>query len=159
MPIYEYEIIDEKCDECPGRFEAMQRMSDPALTACPRCGKACRRLITKVAIHTPVTASKLKETGLTRLVRRDHGVYEVEGADSGLLDMSDQLDGPADSDDDDGPVLDLTEELGDHFGINDDPAPQPGPSDESAPLKRGRRQKISLPLYDMLKFEREGKLF
>ena len=54
-------------------------------------------------------------------------------------------------------LLDLTEELGDHFGVNDEPASEPGPGDIEAPLKRGRRKKISLPLYDMLKFEREGK--
>jgi putative FmdB family regulatory protein len=33
MPIYEYE-----CGGCGHRFEAIQKMSDPVLTDCPRCG-------------------------------------------------------------------------------------------------------------------------
>ena len=32
MPIYEY-----VCDHCPDTHEALQRMSDPPLTACPTC--------------------------------------------------------------------------------------------------------------------------
>lgn len=32
MPVYEYE-----CGSCGGRFEAVQRFSDPALTSCRLC--------------------------------------------------------------------------------------------------------------------------
>ncbi len=32
MPVYEYE-----CGSCGGRFEVMQKFSDPALTACTLC--------------------------------------------------------------------------------------------------------------------------
>ena len=35
MPIYEYE-----CGACGHRFEVIQKMSDPALTGCPSCGKS-----------------------------------------------------------------------------------------------------------------------
>ena len=35
MPIYEYE-----CGACGHRFEVIQKMSDPALTGCPRCRKS-----------------------------------------------------------------------------------------------------------------------
>ena len=35
MPIYEY-----KCQDCGHQLEAMQRVSEPALTDCPACGKA-----------------------------------------------------------------------------------------------------------------------
>lgn len=34
MPIYEY-----RCSACGQTHEAMQKMSDPLLTACPVCGK------------------------------------------------------------------------------------------------------------------------
>lgn len=34
MPIYEY-----KCQDCGHQMEAMQRVSEPALTDCPACGK------------------------------------------------------------------------------------------------------------------------
>jgi len=33
MPIYEY-----RCDNCGEHLEALQRMSDPALTVCKNCG-------------------------------------------------------------------------------------------------------------------------
>ena len=45
MPIYEYQ-----CDACPERFEVKQSMKDDPLTACPRCGKQVRRLISSPAI-------------------------------------------------------------------------------------------------------------
>lgn len=34
MPIYEY-----ACDSCGHALETLQKMSDPALTLCPACGK------------------------------------------------------------------------------------------------------------------------
>ena len=34
MPIYEY-----RCDECGHDMEVMQKLSDPALSDCPACGK------------------------------------------------------------------------------------------------------------------------
>ena len=33
MPIYEY-----VCDSCQHEFEEFQKLSDPVLTTCPRCG-------------------------------------------------------------------------------------------------------------------------
>jgi putative FmdB family regulatory protein len=40
MPAYEYQ-----CDSCDNRFEARQKMSEPALDLCPRCAGHVRRLI------------------------------------------------------------------------------------------------------------------
>jgi putative FmdB family regulatory protein len=41
MPLYEY-----RCDACEHEFEALQRMSDDALTECPECHKdALRKLV------------------------------------------------------------------------------------------------------------------
>jgi putative FmdB family regulatory protein len=34
MPIYEY-----RCGACEHEFEALQKMSDDALSVCPNCGK------------------------------------------------------------------------------------------------------------------------
>lgn len=45
MPIYEYQ-----CEVCMERFEIKQSMKDEPLTACPRCGKQVRRLISSPAI-------------------------------------------------------------------------------------------------------------
>lgn len=40
MPTYEYE-----CKSCAHTFEAVQSMSEDALTECPECGKEIRRII------------------------------------------------------------------------------------------------------------------
>jgi putative FmdB family regulatory protein len=45
VPIYEYQ-----CESCTDKFEVKQSMKDDALTACPRCGKRVRRLISSPAI-------------------------------------------------------------------------------------------------------------
>lgn len=43
MPIYEY-----RCDACGHELEALQKISDPQLTACPACeADSLRRLISK----------------------------------------------------------------------------------------------------------------
>lgn len=39
MPLYEYE-----CGGCGERSEILQRLSEPALEHCPRCGGALRKL-------------------------------------------------------------------------------------------------------------------
>lgn len=40
MPIYEYE-----CPACCNIFEVQQKISDAALTDCPECGGAVRKLV------------------------------------------------------------------------------------------------------------------
>lgn len=46
MPIYEY-----RCDDCESLFEVMQKMSDPPLEVCERCGGRLRKVLHPVAIH------------------------------------------------------------------------------------------------------------
>lgn len=41
MPIYDY-----KCENC-GKFEKMQRITDPVLAECPTCGGKVQRVISK----------------------------------------------------------------------------------------------------------------
>ena len=81
MPSYEYEHLEESGEPgavcARGRiFEIEQRISEPALTACPDCGRAVKRLISLPYIRTPKTDSDLKSMGFTKLVKRDQGVYE-----------------------------------------------------------------------------------
>jgi putative FmdB family regulatory protein len=46
MPIYEYE-----CDLCRQRFERLQRLNDPLLTACPKCGGAVHKQFSVPALQ------------------------------------------------------------------------------------------------------------
>lgn len=46
MPLYEYE-----CDACQRRFEKLQRVSDPLLTACPKCGGAVHKKFSVPALQ------------------------------------------------------------------------------------------------------------
>jgi putative FmdB family regulatory protein len=44
MPIYEYQ-----CEDCSRRFEVMQRMTEPLLATCEKCGGHVRRLISQTS--------------------------------------------------------------------------------------------------------------
>jgi putative FmdB family regulatory protein len=46
MPLYEYE-----CDACQKRFEKLQRVNDPLLTACPKCGGAVHKKFSVPALQ------------------------------------------------------------------------------------------------------------
>lgn len=41
MPVYDY-----RCEKC-GKFDKMQRITEPALTVCPTCGAPVERLISQ----------------------------------------------------------------------------------------------------------------
>ncbi|MGH7227782.1 MAG: FmdB family zinc ribbon protein [Nitrospiraceae bacterium] len=45
MPIYEY-----LCDSCHNRFEVKQRISEPPVQSCARCGQAVTKVISASAI-------------------------------------------------------------------------------------------------------------
>ncbi len=82
MPVYEYEHQGEGC-ALGKQFEWEQSIKADALTVCPQCGGAVKRLISLPFISTPTGDSKLKEMGFTKLVRRDTGVYENVTATGG----------------------------------------------------------------------------
>lgn len=45
MPTYDY-----RCDHCGHEFSIQQRYDEKAVTVCPNCGKAPRRLVSRPAI-------------------------------------------------------------------------------------------------------------
>jgi putative FmdB family regulatory protein len=45
VPLYEYQ-----CGRC-GRFERIQKFSDPTLSACPTCGQPVEKLVSSPAIQ------------------------------------------------------------------------------------------------------------
>ena len=75
MPIYEYEHVGSACS-LGDVFEIRQSIQDDALTKCPQCRQAVRKLISRTHISTPKTNSELRDLGFTKLVKRDDGVYE-----------------------------------------------------------------------------------
>jgi putative FmdB family regulatory protein len=46
MPLYEYQ-----CEACEHRFEKIQKYTDPAPEACPKCGGTVRKLASSPAIQ------------------------------------------------------------------------------------------------------------
>lgn len=90
MPIYEYEHAGEPCS-LGKRFEHAQPITSDRLDLCPACGEKVQRVISRVSVATPKTASDLKNLGFTKLVRRDNGVYEnvtATGGESKIWDAS-----------------------------------------------------------------------
>jgi putative FmdB family regulatory protein len=63
MPLYEYE-----CDACRHRFEIIQKIADPPVEICPRCGAPVHKL------HS-APAFQFKGTGwyITDYARKDAG--------------------------------------------------------------------------------------
>ena len=79
MPIYQYAVDSGACAECAGRFDHLQKMVEPPLTACPRCEKPVHREICAVAIggsRAPLTKSNIERAGFTQYRKSGKGVYE-----------------------------------------------------------------------------------
>jgi putative FmdB family regulatory protein len=65
MPTYVYEAValEKGCNHCNPGFEVVQRMTESALSSCPHCGNAIRRILFPprfVVKGTPLTATDKK---------------------------------------------------------------------------------------------------
>jgi hypothetical protein len=76
MPTYTYVHTGDRGDSCGERFILEQSIRDDALTHCPTCGCPVGRELGLPIISTPPTESKLRNLGMSKLVKRDKGVYE-----------------------------------------------------------------------------------
>jgi putative FmdB family regulatory protein len=70
-----------KCEQCGKPFELVQRMSDDALTACPKCGRAIERVIMAPNLngagrYQKPTEKQLSQSGFTQYKRKGKGYYE-----------------------------------------------------------------------------------
>ena len=82
MPIYEYELIDDDCMICTGRFSVIQGLDDEPMKFCPTCGLPCKKVVSKVSIDTKgkKTAAKAAEKGFTTWKKAGKGQWEkVDG--------------------------------------------------------------------------------
>lgn len=85
MPLYTYERTDGPCDECPGRFEKLQKLDEEPYWLCPRCYHPVKRVPTSFAIgrgtgspgnESQVTPEKAAEGGFSQYRKLETGVYE-----------------------------------------------------------------------------------
>lgn len=78
MPIYEYELLQGDCQICSGRFDALQPISEEALTRCPTCGLEVKRVVSQATFKTrsKFNAGKAGEKGLTTYQRTQEGQWE-----------------------------------------------------------------------------------
>jgi len=87
MPTYVYtatptdNATPNACDVCSGTFEIVQRMSENALTQCPKCGAAVERVILAPNLSNAGAVKKpsdkrLAQAGFTQYKKSGKGYYE-----------------------------------------------------------------------------------
>ena len=77
MPIYQYKAVDDGCDYCRDGFEQMQSMKSEALSHCPGCKAAVRKVPSLFSGGTPMLSNgNLRDKGFTKLQKRGDGTYE-----------------------------------------------------------------------------------
>ncbi|MBN1375935.1 MAG: zinc ribbon domain-containing protein [Dehalococcoidia bacterium] len=84
MPIYEYRAIAQSCSYCKKGFDVIQKMSESPLEACPKCGAAVRKIMSRFracVVDTPDEAKSLES--------QLHG-YESEGQWSHAAELADK---------------------------------------------------------------------
>ncbi len=82
MPTYDYALAEGKgCPECRRGFEHVQRMSEPPLQTCPKCGSRVIRQIAGCMVNTQpsdkakFSSKNLKRLGFSKLVKEGDGKY------------------------------------------------------------------------------------
>lgn len=80
MPIYEYQAKNAGCSYCSKGFEIMQRLSDDALTMCPRCGAAVAKQISAPRVGSSSSSfdDRAKQAGFSKLKKLGKGEYEKQ---------------------------------------------------------------------------------
>ncbi|MBN1557729.1 MAG: zinc ribbon domain-containing protein [Lentisphaerae bacterium] len=80
MPFYEYKVREgtRGCPKCAPGFTELQRLADPPLKTCPRCGAPVARQISAPAIGRSKSGfdDRAKAAGFHKLERRGKGEYE-----------------------------------------------------------------------------------
>ena len=82
MPIYEYELCDDKgdCKPCGGPGFTLRRpVSAKALDKCPACKRPVQKIISSFntpSILKPLSISDAKKAGFTVLKKTSKGEYE-----------------------------------------------------------------------------------
>jgi hypothetical protein len=97
MPIYEYEILDDKGEPIGERFEVFQSMKDEPLTEQPDTGRPVRRAISLPAIagnwsdikaKSKLSNSNLERLGFTKYEKKGDGYMERVAGKKGPKSIS-----------------------------------------------------------------------
>lgn len=82
MPTYDYVTKEGKgCPHCRKGFEEVQRMSEPALEKCPKCGGPVMRQIGACNVNlrptekAQMSSKNLKRLGFSKLVNEGNGKF------------------------------------------------------------------------------------
>jgi putative FmdB family regulatory protein len=86
MPIYEYQALDLRraCHHCRRPFEILQGLHEEALTACPVCGRAVRKMISWC--RAAVAEAPDESARVERKIKE----YEVSGMWSHAAELADK---------------------------------------------------------------------
>lgn len=81
MPIYEYRPVNQSaCIFCMNGFDRLQKISDPPVQSCPKCGQPVRRQISAPNLgksdSSVLDRNNLEKHGFTRYEKAEKGVYE-----------------------------------------------------------------------------------
>lgn len=93
MPIYEYELVDDDCLMCPGRFSVIQGLDEESLAYCPHCGLPCKKVVSRATIKTKgaMTATEAAKKGFTTWKKAGEGQWEkVDGPGVDAIVASDE---------------------------------------------------------------------
>ena len=87
MPTYTYRCTEaEGCPECGGTFETFHSMTQPALTVCPNCPRAVKRIVSMpqrpILSGGGLSDARFNKSGMTKYQNIGDGKYEkVAGPD------------------------------------------------------------------------------
>ena len=84
MPIYEYALLEgeeHSCEYCQHGFEIIQKISDKALTSCPKCEAACGKILSGFSVAGQTDSNLLNDSnlaakGFTKYKKVAQGTYE-----------------------------------------------------------------------------------
>jgi len=84
MPIYEYKPVRTECSYCSAGFDALQKIADPPLKTCPKCGAPVCRVFSSFA------ACSMETTGEAEALDDKLRSYEQQGMWSHAAELADK---------------------------------------------------------------------
>jgi len=80
MPVYVYKSNSKKCDCdcCKEGVEALQKLNEPPLESCPKCGRRVEKSVSTFHLGISETSldDRAKAKGMHKLKRLGEGEYE-----------------------------------------------------------------------------------